>query len=186
MKVDDLRKFITSMVAPLKRKVNLMVSRAVVASIKDSGGLQLMQLKLLADEVTDDAENFQEFGFISKPPAGSEAIALSVGGNREHIVIVATNNRAGREFAQALIDDGDSIFFNNSQKYLMLKGNNLEGKVDKVKIENASNELISVLVEWLDQHIINRNITGIGPQPLFPADKAAMEAIKTKLESFKV
>jgi len=186
MSLENMRRFVNIAMAPLKRKVNLMVSRAVISSLKDQGGLQLLQLKLFADEVTDDAELFQEFGFISKPPVGSEGIALSVGGNREHVVVIATNNRVAREFAQALIDGGDSIFFNANEKYLALKGDNLEGKVEKIKIENSSNELISVLVEWIDQHIINRNVTGIGPQPLFPADVTALTAIKTKLESFKV
>jgi phage gp45-like len=163
-----------------------MVSRAVLSSLASEGGIQKVQLKLLADEVTDDAQNFQEFGFISKPPAGTEAVALSVGGNREHVVVVATNNRAARAALSSLMGDGDSMFFNNSQKYLMLKGDNLEGSVSKVKIENDSNELISVLVEWIEQHIANRNITAIGPQPLYPPDLAALEAIKAKLETFKV
>ena len=186
MKFEELRRMINAGTAAIKSKVNLMVSRAVISSLKDSNGLQLLQLKMLADEVTEDAEHFQEFGFILKPPAGSEAIALSVGGNREHIVIVATNNRDGRAFAQALIDNGDAIFFNNSQKYLMLKGDNLEGQVEKVKIENSSEELITVLSDWIQQQIDNRNVTGIGPQPLFPPDKAALEAIKARLDSFKL
>lgn len=186
MNFEDLRRIINTATAPIRRKVNLMVSRAVISSLSSDGGLQLLQLKLLADEVTEDAQNFQEFGFISKPPAGTEAVALSVGGNREHVVVVATNNRAARQALASLMGTGDAMFFNNNQKYLLLKGDNLEGKMSKIKLENDSNELIAVLVEWIEQHIANRNITGIGPQPLHPADIAAMEAIKTKLESFKV
>jgi phage baseplate assembly protein V len=84
------------MLEPLKRRVQLMVSRAVVNLIKDTGKIQRVQVTMLADETADDVEHFQPFGFTSHPPAGSEAIVLSVGGNRDHPVAVVISERATR------------------------------------------------------------------------------------------
>jgi len=217
MKFEDLRRFVKNAMAPLKRKVDLMVSRAVLSSVKNADPLQLLQLKLLADEVADDAEHFQEFGFRSKPPQGSEGIALSVGGNREHLVVVATLNRAAIANLPAMAY-GESQLFSSTGNYIHVKTDdidinaiarivanivgdldltvggktkinstdNIETQAPKYKFENASHELIAVLVEWITQDIANKNITGIGPQPMDPGSIAAMNAIKTKLESFKV
>ena len=200
MSPEIFRRVFNRAIDPLRRKVNLMVSRAVLSSLKTQDGLQLLQLKMFADEVTDDAEHVQEFGFRSKPPVGSEGIALSVGGNREHVVVVATMNREVQKSLPELAD-GESIMFTNTGNYFHLKAadqkiksigkyeiesdGNIETTAPKYKFSNEENELISVLIEWIEQHIANKNITALGPQPLVPADITKLEAIKTKLETFK-
>lgn len=82
--------------APIQRRVQLMVSRAVVNLIKEDGLMQGVQVSLLADEVADDVENFQAYGFTSSPLPGAEAIVLSVGGNRDHPVVVVIADRRTR------------------------------------------------------------------------------------------
>ena len=61
---------------PLKRRILMSISRAVIETIKDDQGIQSMQASLLADEVQDDMERFQNYGLTSHPPKGSEGIAV--------------------------------------------------------------------------------------------------------------
>jgi phage gp45-like len=77
-------KAVQRLVAPLKRRVLLMVGRAVVERVYDDLKCQGLQVSLLNGEVRDKVEHFQPYGFTSHPPPGSEGVFLAVGGNRSH------------------------------------------------------------------------------------------------------
>ncbi|MEJ1378180.1 MAG: phage baseplate assembly protein V [Candidatus Sedimenticola sp. (ex Thyasira tokunagai)] len=84
------------MLAPLRRRIRLMINRAVINLVNDSQGLQELQLTLLAGEEADGVERIQEYGFTSVPHAKAEAVALAVGGSRAHTVVIATDDRRYR------------------------------------------------------------------------------------------
>jgi phage baseplate assembly protein V len=69
-----------------------MISRAVLSAISDSGGVQLVQVKLLEGEVRDGVERFQNYAFTSVPLTGAEGIMACVSGNRDHGVILAMDD----------------------------------------------------------------------------------------------
>jgi len=181
-------KFLSAMnriLAPIKREMRTMIVRGLVKIITEEAKIQTFQVESFQDDVRDDVEHFHTYGFKSHAPVNSEVIMLNVGGSNEHSVVVGVENREVLKEVPTL-NEGDSIIYNKGGASLHLNDKNIETKLDKIKIENESNELISVLLEWLDQAIVNQNITGIGPQPLFPADVAKMQAIKAKLETFKL
>lgn len=80
----------------MRGKVRLMVGRAILAVISDGGPIQTAQAKLLADEAHDDMERIQEYGFTSVPLPGAEGVVVFVGGNRDHGLIIATDDRRYR------------------------------------------------------------------------------------------
>lgn len=128
----EFRKFID----PLKRRILLSISRAVVETIKDDEGIQKMQASLLADEVQDDMERFQNYGFTSHPPKDSEGIAVFPGGDRSHGILIAVDNRTyrlkglkGGEVA-LYTDEGDSI--------ILKRNHNIEVNTQNLTI-NAAN-----------------------------------------------
>lgn len=135
MTPDVFRRMFNAAVAPIRRKVNLMVSRIVVSSINDTGNIQLAQLKAFAGEVLDNAERFSEFGFSSNPPVGSEGVVVSVGGNREHPIIIATNHRSSR---QKNLAPGETIIFTQDGTKIHLK---MGGFID---IETATKVTVTV------------------------------------------
>ncbi len=85
-----------SLLAPLARRVRLIVSRAVVRLVDDGGKLQTVQIDMLAGETMDGIERFQEYGFSSHPHPGAEAVALAVCGQRAHTVAVSVDDRRYR------------------------------------------------------------------------------------------
>lgn len=101
-------------IAPLSRRLRLLAGRAVIRLVRDSLKEQGVQLSLLAGEV-GDAERYQHYGFTSHPHPDSEAVVLSIGGSREHLVVVADGDRRYRlkSLAQGEValytDEGDSI-----------------------------------------------------------------------------
>lgn len=86
---------INKITAPLARRVNLMVARGVLALVDDAAKMQGVQVTLLSGEVRD-MERFQDYGLSSQPHAGAEVAAVFVGGNRNHGLVLAIDDRRYR------------------------------------------------------------------------------------------
>jgi phage baseplate assembly protein V len=84
------------LVRPLGQRVRLMVTRAVVELVNDAATMQAVQVSLRADELRDGVERFQNYGFSSVPAPGAEGVALAVGGDSGHCVLVAVDDRRYR------------------------------------------------------------------------------------------
>lgn len=83
--------------APLHRRIMNMLGRAVLRLVDDAAGLQRVQVTVLAGEVRDGVERFQDYGFTSHPLAGADALLVFLGGNRDHPVAVAVADRRHRQ-----------------------------------------------------------------------------------------
>ncbi|SPD73836.1 Prophage baseplate assembly protein V [uncultured Desulfobacterium sp.] len=84
------------MIAPLSRRARLMIGRGIINLVYDGLKAQGVQVSLLSGEVRDLVERFQEYGFTSVPHAGAEAVMVSVGGNRDHGIVIACEDRRYR------------------------------------------------------------------------------------------
>lgn len=87
---------IAARLAPLKRAIANMVSRAVVKLVDDSKKQQLLQLQLLSGEVRDDVEHLQPYGFTSVPVEGAEGAVICVEGFRAHPLAIVIGDRRYR------------------------------------------------------------------------------------------
>lgn len=87
---------IDRMLDPIRGRVGGLVRRCVLTALSDAGGLQHAQVRALADDDHDDVERFQQYGFTSVPKAGAEGLVVSVGGNTDHGIIVAVDDRRYR------------------------------------------------------------------------------------------
>lgn len=178
------------MVRPLRNRVYTMITRAVIESADDTDGMQVLKINLLAGETRDKVERFQNFGFTSNPPTKSEGVALAVGGNRDHLIVVVAGDRVSRIKD---LKSGESAFHNEKGDHLTFKNtgdlkgeisNNVELEISenmemilkKIKIENETGEVIDLLVQTL---------TALSVEP-FIVNKGTFSTIKTQLETFKV
>lgn len=182
MRVEDVVRIIKQVIRPIKNKVLLTIGRGVLLAAKDDKAIQQVQITLLADEVKDQVESMGHFGFSSNAPKGSDVVMVSVGGNRDHGIVVATEHRDHR-FKN--LDEGDTVLYNKNGKYIHIKGDNIEALVSKLKIENDSHEMVAVLSEFMQEVIDGLTFTALGPQPWIPATKVKLEAVKEKLDTFK-
>jgi phage baseplate assembly protein V len=169
---------VTKIVAPLRRRIFMMMARGVLQSRKD-GDLQQLQITALADEVLSGIEYVEPYGFTSAPEAGAEVVALFMGGNRDHGVILSAGDRRYRLKGLA---SGDVALYHKDGTKIVLKGSG------KIQIHNpAGNELFTVLSQLLQFLIDARTDTVIGPMPLYDITATStLTAIKTKIDSFKV
>lgn len=87
---------LTQLARELRTRVDGMIVRGVVELVNDKLKSQRLQLTLLADQVVDDVEHLQPYGISFVAPAGSQALALAVGGARAHTVAICVDHPGER------------------------------------------------------------------------------------------
>lgn len=144
-----------------------MAGKAIIAAAKDSGKLQVLQLEVMKDELMDDVERIQEYGFSSRPPAGSEAVLLCIGGDRANALVIATDSAALRPRDLA---DGDSVQYNKAGVKIWLKGDLM--RLRTVKYNTNLDTFIDLFLSHT--HLGNSGAITSNPQaspsPTLPAD----------------
>ncbi len=76
----------------LQHGQRMMVGRGTVSLVDDGEGGQMLQLELLADEVLDEVERHQNYGFSSHPLPGAQAVTTALGGARGMSVAVVVSD----------------------------------------------------------------------------------------------
>lgn len=114
MSLDTMRRLI----APLRQRVLLMIARGVLKRIDDAPKLQQAQASVLAGEIRDKLERFQNYGFTSVPLEGAEAILLFLGGNRDHGIIIAADDR---RFRLKSLEPGEVALYDDQGSVVHLK-----------------------------------------------------------------
>lgn len=82
--------------ARLWRRIQLTTSWGRVTFSDDSKTAQLLQVKLNDSETRDNTPRVAEFGFTSRPPAGSDVVVLFLGGDRSKGVVIGTAHQVSR------------------------------------------------------------------------------------------
>lgn len=118
--MDAMIRTVTKLIAPLKRRVLLMIGRAIIQLVDDSGGIQVVQLVALDGEILDRVERFQEYGFTSVPHPGAEGALTAVGGDRSHGLLVAVEDRRYR--LKGLAGGEVAIYDDQDQKVHLTRG----------------------------------------------------------------
>lgn len=94
------------MMQPFMRRVRLMLGRAVVNVVNDALKAQNVQVSMLDDEESDDVERLLNYGQISVPLSGAEAIIACIGAQRDHAVALVVEDRRYRPTGLTAGDTG--------------------------------------------------------------------------------
>lgn len=122
------------MLGPLVRRIRLALGRGIVRLVADGGGIQTVQLDLMANETRSKVERFQEYGFTSHPLEGAEAAVIFMGGNRDHGIVIAVDDRRYR--LKALEAGEVAIYTDEGDKIHLKRGKIIEISTDEL-IVNA-------------------------------------------------
>ena len=125
--MDSLRRAIE----PLQRRLRMLMGRAVIRLMSDA---VTAQVEGLADEVRDAAELFQQYGFRSMPLPGAEGIVLSLGGNRDHTVVICAGDR---RYQATVLASGEVVVEDHLGKFVHFKADgSIEVKAEtKVRVD---------------------------------------------------
>lgn len=121
----------------LWRRVQLLVGRGRIGAVDDSSSVQVLQVRLGADETKDDLPRIAEYGLTSNPPLGTDALVIFLGGERTNGVVVGTNNQAARLTGLA---PGEVALYDNLGRFVLLKadGIHVQGNASPVTVVTTS------------------------------------------------
>lgn len=80
----------------LMRRLFQMVGLFKIAATADDQPTHIVQLDMGDNQVRDNTRVILSYGFFSHAPAGTDAVALSVSGDRSNMLVIGTNNQAAR------------------------------------------------------------------------------------------
>lgn len=130
---------LTRFLSPLTTRVRNMVVRGVIKLVDDKSKVQRIQASLLAGELKDGIERYQEYGISSNPPVGTEALVVFCGGSRNNGVIVATGDRM---FRLKELKPGEVALYTDEGDVIML-GRNRKIQVNTLRLEVNAEESVS-------------------------------------------
>lgn len=125
------------------RRVLLSLARALVTTVNDSGGVQMMQVKLNALETRDNTPRVAEFGLTSNPPVNSDAFVVFLGGDRSNGVVLGTVHQPSRPKNLA---SGETMIYSQDGKQIYLTASGgifIDAKNQAVTVNNATTVTIN-------------------------------------------
>jgi len=157
--VSQLNRFLE----PIRVRIRMIVSRAIVSLIDDSKNMQIVQLNLMKDETKDGVERVQNYGFTSHPKPDAQAVVLFVSGNRDHGLVVALDDSRYR--LKDLPEGGVAVydFDGNYIKLTEANGIEIEAPNQKVTIKASGdieigNNSLKKLVNEEFQDLFNNHV----------------------------
>lgn len=118
MDSSEIARQFSRLMAPMGRRILLMAARIVLTGATDKAPVQVVQFKGLADEVKQNVEYLQAFGFSSVPPAGARGLAIFPGGDRSHGVVVVLDARDQQPHA---LQGGESMLWSLFGSFVHLR-----------------------------------------------------------------
>lgn len=94
------------MLAPVIRRIQLLMGRGVLTGVNDSLKAQNMQITAMDDETFDEVERLQQYGQISVPLPGAEVVFGCLGAQRDQAVILVAEDRRYRPTGLPAGDSG--------------------------------------------------------------------------------
>lgn len=148
---------IDKLMAPLRRRVRLMVSRCVLSALSDANGIQGSKVKLLSDEVRDGVERMQNYGYTSVPLPGAEGVMVCVSGNRDHGIVIVMDDRRyrlkGLQAGEVALYDDLQQKIHLTRNGILIKGAGLPVTITdtpKVRMETALLEVTGEIKDKCD------------------------------------
>ena len=107
--LSQLQRFIQ----PLRDRVMGMVARGWVRLVYRGYSMQALQVEILKDELNDEIEHFQPYGFTSAPLEYMDALVHFLSGDRSHGIVSVVADRTSRPLT---LGEGDVAIYHSSDQ----------------------------------------------------------------------
>jgi len=120
----------------LWHRLQAIVARVRMLLFDDSGPVQLVQVRIIGDEIKDKVPRLAEYGFVSMPPADADAVVLFLAGERSSGVIIATNHQT---FRMRNLATGEVAIHDDKGRFVLLgaSGIHVQGNADPILVETT-------------------------------------------------
>ncbi len=162
-----------------------LVLRSELSTTNDEKKMQTIQVLGLEEEVLDDVERFQNYGFTSHVLAGGEAIILSVGADRSHPIAIVVDDRRYRFKATK---EGEVVIYTDEGDYIhLMRENRIEVKTKTLEV-NAETVIVNATDVTIntDKYTVNASAISLNsssfdvttPDAKFSSKISAVDDIK--------
>lgn len=117
-----------------KQRMRGMIGRCVLEAVNDAPKLQAVQVSVLDEELHDELERFQNYGFTSHPLPGAEGVVLFVGGVHSHGVVISMDDR---RYRLKEIEPGEVALYDDQGQIVHIKRDGIYIETDQKVIVNA-------------------------------------------------
>ena len=128
----DLTRVIYKLLAPIRRRIALLLARGVGHMVDASTPMQKLQVEVGKDDLLDGLEHLEPYGFTSHPLPGYEAFVASLRGDRGHSVGVVASDRRYRKRNLAA---GEVALYTDEGDYILLKRGRIVEVVAGTKVQ---------------------------------------------------
>ncbi len=118
-------------IQPLRRQIASLVAKAVLEEYRHDGKMPLLRIQLGANEVRDNVEMVQPYGFASRPEPGAEVVPVFLNGNRDHGVAIVVDSSGDRIKLNA---NGDVAIFRSTGEQVYLSAGKVVVKADNIEL----------------------------------------------------
>ena len=168
---------------PIKRKIFLVIGRAILTAIDNSEGTQKVQVTGLDGETITGIERFQEYGFESYPKKDAEVVIGFINGNRDQGIALKVHDRTYRP--TDLVEGEARVYNFDGNTRVSVKEGLIEITAGGTLEKSALGETLKSTLESLIDAINALTVTCAGPgnPSSTPINAATFTAIKTGLSS---
>ncbi len=145
-------------IAPIKRKIMLLIGRCILSAIKNTEGTQKIQVVGLKNETITGIERYQEYGLETYPKKDSEVLILFLNGDREQGVAVCIHDR---RYRPKNLSEGDVCLYDYRGQAIILNSSG-------IKMLNGSSSFVK----------------GETLQTNLNTDKTAMQTLQTAISTW--
>jgi phage baseplate assembly protein V len=100
-------------------EVRMMLRRAQLVSLDDSGSQQLLDLTALKSDRPRQVPRVMDFGFSSAPPAGADFLMLAAGGGSSRAMAIGGEHK---DYRQANLTNGTAVLYDDKGNVIFAKG----------------------------------------------------------------
>ncbi|MBS4768127.1 phage baseplate assembly protein V [Turicimonas muris] len=114
-----------------------LINRAVVSAKNGSKKLRILQVQILGGDIRESVEHFEPYGFTSEIHPGAEAVAISLGGDRDQTLAIVVTDRRYRPTG---LKDGEVCIFDDLDRKIFLSrdGIRVEGVSSPVTVSTSA------------------------------------------------
>lgn len=131
-------------VRKLWRRVQAAVAPGRIFLTDDTDGVQTAQMRTGPGELVDGVPVLQHFGFASRAPDDTLAVAIFAGGDRGQGVIVGTNHPASR---LKNLEKGEAALYDDQGRWIWIKRDTIEIEAGGKDVEIKGAGVVKVVAE---------------------------------------
>ena len=122
--------------------IRMMLRRASLLSLDDSGTQQLLNLSGYKSDRPSGVPRVMDFGFASSPPAGADFLLVNAGGGGSRAMAIGGEHR---DFRQANLGAGTAVLYDDKGNTIFAKGAGgivVKAKEGKIVVIPADGQMV--------------------------------------------